>query len=359
MDKRITNITLRDLLRSLGDLLMPRVCAVCGRPLLARERHLCLVCEAGLPLTHFERLLHNPMADAFNSQVEATAYERAAALFYYRSDYRKITQALKYGRNFGLGRRFARELGSRLAASGLWSGVNLVCPVPLHWTRRWLRGYNQASLIAREVALALRQTRTGSSNLRHSERLSCHSERSEESPSSVIPGPFPAMPGPPSVIPGPSPAFPVSTPVIPGPTGNPSSVIPGPSPAFPVSIPVIPGPTGNPSPVLFVPNLLRRVRRTGTQTRLAHEARAVNVSGAFCVRERVARRLRTQIGPVLSTEGPQSPSPYSNPAPNEYEILIIDDVFTTGATLAACHAALRAAFGPSVRISVATLAFVD
>ena len=273
MDNRITTITLRDLLRSLGDLLMPRVCAVCGRQLLAQERHLCLVCEAGLPLTHFERLSHNAMADAFNAQIDSPRYEHATALFYYRSDYRKITQALKYGRNFALGRHAARVLGSRLAASPLWSGINLVVPVPLHWTRRWLRGYNQASIIAHEVYLELRRT-----------RLSRHSRPDLESP-----------------------------------------------------------------PLRFEPRLLRRVRRTGTQTRLANEERAVNVSGAFCVRECVARRLRAQIGPDSLSDGSQNP----------YEILLIDDVATTGATLAACYAALRSAFGPSVRISVATLAFVD
>jgi ComF family protein len=32
------------------------------------------------------------------------------------------------------------------------AAVDLVVPVPLHWQRRWARGYNQAELIARPLA---------------------------------------------------------------------------------------------------------------------------------------------------------------------------------------------------------------
>ncbi|MCR4824847.1 MAG: ComF family protein [Bacteroidales bacterium] len=226
------------------DLVLPRVCVVCGRPLLPQEHHLCLTCLCDLPETHYADLGHNPMADRFNAKVQVNEYEPyayAAALYHYRADagYKKISQALKYHRDFGTGRWAARLLGARLAASPLYAEVDLVVPVPLHWSRRWRRGYNQAAVIAREVARSL---------------------------------------------------------------GAPCA------------------------------GLLRRNRRTRSQAHLAGEAKARNVSGAFSL-----RRGRM---------------------PSVRHILLIDDVFTTGATLAACHAALRRAYGPQVRISVATLGAV-
>lgn len=278
MDKRLTNASISTLLRSLADFFMPRVCVVCGRQLLAGEEHLCSCCLAELPLTHFEGLKHNPMADLYNSLVEAPAYERAAALFFYKGDYSRITQALKYRRDFGTGRWFARMLGERLLASGAWSDVDLVCCVPLHRARRFSRGYNQAEVIAREVAAVLG--------------------------------------------------------------------------------------------VPFEPRLLRRVRRTGSQTLLSAERRLANVAGAFAVRKRYLcspvgeswRRSFFMVGtsaanqPLTQSDGAGHPT-IIGPAPQR--VLLIDDVLTTGATLAACSAALREAFGPSVRISVATLAFAD
>lgn len=246
MDPRLNDLSLKTSLSALLDLVLPRVCVVCGRPLLPREEHLCLECLSDLPETRYATLGHNPMADRFNAKVQVDEYEPyayAAALYHYRADagYKKISQALKYHRDFGTGRWAARELGARLAASPLYADVDLVVPVPLHWTRQWSRGYNQAAVIAREVARAL---------------------------------------------------------------GAPCAE-----------------------------RLLRRARRTRSQTHLSGEAKARNVSGAFVLRR-----------------------PSGNPAARH--ILLIDDVFTTGATLAACHRALRQAYGPQVRISAATLGAV-
>ncbi len=79
-------------------------------------------------------------------------------------------------------------------------------------------------------------------------------------------------------------------------------------------------------------DVLSRARRTRSQTRLDAQERLKNVSGVF--------RLRR--APLQARH-----------------ILLVDDTFTTGATLFACYNALRSALGHSVRISIATLAVVE
>lgn len=90
------------------------------------------------------------------------------------------------------------------------------------------------------------------------------------------------------------------------------------------------------SEALSVPvrtDILKRRRNTRTQIHLDIEGKAANVAGAFMATRTID----------------------DNPTRH---ILLVDDVFTTGNTLMACFTALRTVFTPSVRISIATLAFV-
>ena len=96
----------------------------------------------------------SPFPVASSSSSPSEPYAFAAALFFYNADsgYRRIPWHLKYEGGLAAGRFFARMLGVRLAASPQFADVDVVIPVPLHWTRRWQRGYNQAEVIARELA---------------------------------------------------------------------------------------------------------------------------------------------------------------------------------------------------------------
>lgn len=240
-----------DALKAAADLFLPRTCIVCGRKLLLKEQQICLMCMADLPRTFFWNQSHNPMADRFNEMIRDSSdiagsepYAFAAALFFYHdgSLYREITRQVKYHGNVAAGKFFGHMLGAHLASSKIFNDVDMVIPVPLHWTRKWKRGYNQAEIIASSVALVL--------------------------------------------------DVPLRT------------------------------------------DILRRTRRTKTQTRLDIGQKVANVSDAFSL----CRRSGAIVKPR--------------------HILLVDDVFTTGSTLMACFTALRTIFPPSVRISVATLGFV-
>lgn len=157
------------------DLLLPRRCVVCGRRLYVNEAYLCLYCSSDIPFTRYWKLNRNPMADKFNALIQnrmeilwdSTAdngaalvrehYAYACALFFFGDEagYKHILHEIKYNGNLQLGENFGRMLGTRLKEA-TWAGnIDMVLPVPLHWRRRWSRGYNQAAVIAAQVAQVL------------------------------------------------------------------------------------------------------------------------------------------------------------------------------------------------------------
>ncbi|MDO5442156.1 MAG: hypothetical protein Q4G10_00635 [Bacteroidia bacterium] len=163
MDKIFEGVSFRDVGTALLDLAMPRRCVVCRQPLLLHERYICIGCLCDLPLTHYWERPHNPMADKFNERIQESLqegsyepYAFAAALFFYNSEslYKRIPQHLKYEGGIESGRYFSKLLGEELAAAPQFADIDCIVPVPLHWARRWKRGYNQAEIIAEAIAMA-------------------------------------------------------------------------------------------------------------------------------------------------------------------------------------------------------------
>jgi ComF family protein len=154
----------RELARGLLHLLYPGACAACGRPLPPDQAHFCTACRAALaadPDAVCPRCAGTvgpfvPLAGGCTRcRGVAFHFERVFRLGPYDGPLRELVLRMKHGSGEGLaevlGLLWAEHAGPRLRALG----ATAVVPVPLHWRRRWARGYNQSEALARALAAHL------------------------------------------------------------------------------------------------------------------------------------------------------------------------------------------------------------
>jgi ComF family protein len=101
-------------------------CEICGLSLEATDAGTCAACLAKPPRIQRTRA--------------AVAYDDLT---------RGLAIRLKYGRKVALARTMSRYMAPLLATDGPRS---LIVPVPLHRSRLWVRGFNQAAMIGRELS---------------------------------------------------------------------------------------------------------------------------------------------------------------------------------------------------------------
>jgi len=136
------------------DMLMPRLCVACGRRLGWSEQTLCASCLMHLSRTGFQHSpLDNKMARLFWGVVPV---ERAAALFYYEAHSKtsQIIYDLKYHDRPDIGVMMGRLAAREFEASGFFSGIDLIVPMPLARNRQRQRGYNQSRQLAEGLSRA-------------------------------------------------------------------------------------------------------------------------------------------------------------------------------------------------------------
>ncbi|HIZ87971.1 MAG TPA: ComF family protein [Candidatus Coprenecus pullistercoris] len=135
--------------KELGDMVWPRKCGVCGDFLETDELYVCSECLADMPLTYFWSWRENPAERMLWGR---TYLQGVVSLFYYSYDnqYKELLHAVKYGGDMAAGHWLGCMLGRYMRDS--YPLPDMIVPVPLHWRRRWERGYNQAAVIARGLA---------------------------------------------------------------------------------------------------------------------------------------------------------------------------------------------------------------
>ncbi|WP_291528133.1 ComF family protein [Bacteroides sp. UBA939] len=132
-------------------LFFPRSCVVCGTLLAEGEEDICVRCNIDMPRTDYHRKEDNPVERMFWGKVFV---ERATSYFFYRkgSDFRRILHQLKYGGRKELGTVMGRFMAAELLPTGFFEGIDVMIPVPLHYRKQRIRGYNQSEWITRGVS---------------------------------------------------------------------------------------------------------------------------------------------------------------------------------------------------------------
>ncbi len=149
------------------DLLLPRRCLLCGGRAAA---NLCAPCDADLPcIGEACSRCAIPLVLPWDGHAQAEraarncgecirkppAFDAAVAALDYVFPTTVLVQRFKFNRSFACGAVLAERLTRAVDAHGLAENADLIVPVPLHRGRRFLRVFNQAEVLARDVGRAL------------------------------------------------------------------------------------------------------------------------------------------------------------------------------------------------------------
>ena len=104
-----------------------------------------------IPLTHFHKDEFNKAEQLFAGKVPV---ERATSLFFYSKNnpYASILHDVKYHNIPQMAQWLTAKLTRKLKEDNFFEGIDFIMPIPLHFTKRAERGYNQSEYIAKGIS---------------------------------------------------------------------------------------------------------------------------------------------------------------------------------------------------------------
>lgn len=146
--------------------LFPTTCACCGDVLVRGERQVCIKCLANMSATNFSTMYDNPVERRLVGRIPLV---NATAIYYFHNGnaVRNAVHAMKFHGNAELCLMMGRQMGLSLLGSGRFDDIDLLVPVPLHWLRRFKRGYNQSELLCKGIAEVMHLPVCAGAVLRH------------------------------------------------------------------------------------------------------------------------------------------------------------------------------------------------
>lgn len=142
------------MLKSIFNLLFPKVCNACSVALLDYEIMVCTTCRHNLPITNFHKDKNNHIKKVLYGRADI---KEGTALFWFikQGIVQQLIHNLKYRGQENIGKLLGEWLGNELNKIEHYQTVDIVIPVPLHKKKLKTRGYNQVALFGQTLAQCL------------------------------------------------------------------------------------------------------------------------------------------------------------------------------------------------------------
>ena len=152
------------MLARLLDIVWPRRCEVCARPVDRPRRHVCSDCLNRLPFVPVEGCCRRCGRDAEglngeflceDCRASRPCYDRAASALRLEGDVREMVNAFKFRDHVWMRDDFVDWLEAAARTRFAVDGISVVAPMPSTLLHRIDRGYNQCDCLARALARRL------------------------------------------------------------------------------------------------------------------------------------------------------------------------------------------------------------
>lgn len=126
-----------------SNLFYPKLCLACNYKSPSSSDIFCLSCIAKMPKTNHHLEKENEFTQRLWGRVKL---ESGAAMLLYSKKGRtqNLIYNLKYNGQKTVGTTLGKMYGRKLKKIAFYQSIDLIVPVPLHWKKQRIRGYNQS-----------------------------------------------------------------------------------------------------------------------------------------------------------------------------------------------------------------------
>lgn len=136
-------------------LVFPQTCCLCNRSLFPFENELCKICISALPITNYHLIPDDNDLKTKLLGLAPVGKVMAYLRFSKKGLSQKLLHQIKYKNKPNLAKIVGLQYGILLKEAGFENNWTETVPVPLHYRKRQIRGYNQSEQFGQGIAEAL------------------------------------------------------------------------------------------------------------------------------------------------------------------------------------------------------------